>query len=218
MKGVLVLVCCLPCVSSSFVQVPVHGSGIARKNRMAAEMGLRSFFRRRLQRTPTDEARKVQGYIRPASWGPAKPALANAWPESKPTLKTAAPMPAIEIDVKPRASTSLSAETPTPKVEPNASAIVDFGAAIFGATLSAAGAVAQESLKVLLTGNDEEAGAAAADVQLEQQAAKEEEEETPLEENMPFLASPKFDGPKSGFVFKTGPEGIGYYNREYSWE
>jgi len=33
-----------------------------------------------------------------------------------------------------------------------------------------------------------------------------------------FVPAEKFEGPKPGFVFRTGPEGTGYYNRDYVWK
>jgi len=39
-----------------------------------------------------------------------------------------------------------------------------------------------------------------------------------MDDTRAFIPTPKFAGPKKNFVFKAGPEGVGYYNRDYTWE
>jgi len=37
------------------------------------------------------------------------------------------------------------------------------------------------------------------------------------DDERPFIPAAKFAGAKPNFVFKSGPEGKGYYNRDYEW-
>jgi len=37
-------------------------------------------------------------------------------------------------------------------------------------------------------------------------------------DSVAFIAASRFEGAKPGFAFRAGPEGKGYYNRDYVWE
>ena len=111
---------------------------------------------------------------------------------------------------------------------PEISAIFDFGGAILGALGSATVATVQAATEVLAQPADEEAEeeleAAAVNVEEEEDAEPTGEEpkapesdEAVDEEPAPFIPAPKFDGAKPGYIFKSGPEGKGYYNRDYDW-
>ena len=121
--------------------------------------------------------------------------------------------------------------------EPNV--FVDLGAALFGATLDAGAATISAVGDVLAT---DEAGSssrtavdaskvATMDVELGEidvdeatpEAMQEvaEADATDMDMDMdgvPFIAAAKFEGAKPGFTFRLGPEGKGYYNRDYVWE
>jgi len=114
------------------------------------------------------------------------------------------------------------------------SAVLDFGAALFGAALdltaSTASAAYDAASSMLVPsagnaldsacgiGNDEdddrEEGGSSA-------GSESEEGEQSDGDAPPFIPSAKFVGQKEGYVFKSGPrawEGAGYYNRNYEWK
>jgi len=104
--------------------------------------------------------------------------------------------------------------------EPNA--VIDFGAALFGATLDAASAAASAAADALTASADAAEESGEADESIKSAVATEsvaiDEAKAADVEERPFIAAAKFEGAKPGYVFKAGPAGKGYYNREYKWE
>ena len=133
--------------------------------------------------------------------------------------------PPKEVQKKLESKGGKKAET---KAEPEASTILDFGAAIFGAavdaTVWAGTAIAEEGVKVLAEPMVAAEAAAMPKEQAEKEAAPEKVPEkvsakvSAMDDTRAFIPTPKFAGPKKNFVFKAGPEGVGYYNRDYTWE
>ena len=136
------------------------------------------------------------------------------------TVEKKAPPPK-EVEKKVESKAGKRAEM---KSETEASTILDFGAAIFGAavdaTVWAGTAIAEEGVKVLA---EPTVAAEAVAVPKEQEEKAAAPEKVPakvpaMDDTRAFIPTPKFAGPKKNFVFKAGPEGVGYYNRDYTWE
>ena len=136
------------------------------------------------------------------------------------TVEKKAPPPK-EVEKKVESKAGKRAEM---KSETEASTILDFGAAIFGAAVDATvwvgTAIAEEGVKVLA---EPTVAAEAVAVPKEQEEKEAAPEKVPakvpaMDDTRAFIPTPKFAGPKKNFVFKAGPEGVGYYNRDYTWE
>ena len=140
------------------------------------------------------------------------------------TVEKKAPPPK-EVEKKVESKAGKRAEM---KSETEASTILDFGAAIFGAavdaTVWAGTAIAEEGVKVLAEPTVAAEAVAMPKEQEEKEAAPEKVPEmvpakvSAMDDTRAFIPTPKFAGPKKNFVFKAGPEGVGYYNRDYTWE
>ena len=111
--------------------------------------------------------------------------------------------------------------------EPDVQDLVDFGGSIFSAALDLGGQAISAAADAVTKDDAAPARASIYNVESEEResgaegASATEQVEMNLvqaeDEEVPFIAATNFVGKKPGYVFKSGPVGIGYYNRDYEW-
>lgn len=107
--------------------------------------------------------------------------------------------------------------------EADAKALIDFGGAVFAAAFDLGGQAVSAAADAVTRDDDATAIAPAAattssDGDDDSEGDEADEATDEAEDGAAFIAAATFAGRKEGYVFKSGPEGKGYYNREYTWE